>query len=223
MAAFAPPGPAEFRLVLRRLQQDQGPFRPKPRSPILDGLVGTVLSQHTSDGNSERAFATLRARFPTWDAAAGASDEEVASAIRSGGLAAQKAPRIRDILATVRAREGAADLSRLDTLDDQAVRDYLTSLPGVGPKTAACVLLFSMGRHAFPVDTHVLRVAGRLGWIPPRTTAAHAQELLEGVLPEDTRYPLHLALVAHGRRVCRARNPRCDGCVLRAVCPRRGV
>jgi endonuclease-3 len=154
---------------------------------------------------------------------ASATDAAVADAIRSGGMADQKAPRIRRILATVEAREGAADLSRLQTLDDGAVSEYLTSLPGVGPKTAACVLLFSMGRPAFPVDTHVHRVAGRLGWIPPRVGAARAQELLEEQVPEEIRYPLHLALVAHGRRVCRARAPRCETCVLRAECPRRGL
>lgn len=223
MAAVERSDPPNFRRVLRLLQQDQGPIRPRARSPILDGLIATVLSQHTSDHNSGRAFATLRERFGSWEAAATATDQAVADAIRSGGMAEQKAPRIRRILATVQAREGAYDLARLETLDDGAVREYLTSLPGVGPKTAACVLLFSMGRPAFPVDTHVHRVAGRLGWIPTGAGAARAHELLEEVVPEQIRHVLHLALVAHGRRVCRARAPRCDLCVLRGGCPRRGV
>lgn len=209
--------------MLRRLRQEQGPVRLKSRLPILDQLIATVLSQHTSDQNSERAFGSLRERFGGWDAVARATDQAIAGAIRSGGLAEQKAPRIRTILATIQAREGAADLSRLETLDDGAVRAYLTSLPGVGPKTAACVLLFSMDRAAFPVDTHVHRVAGRLGWIPPGATAAAAQDLLERWIPKEACYSLHLALVDHGRRVCRARAPRCQVCVLRAWCPRRGV
>lgn len=223
MGAIARLDPPDFRRVLHRLRQDQGPVGPRSRLPILDELIATVLSQHTSDHNSGRAFATLRKRFGTWEAAAAATDRAVADAIRSGGMAEQKAPRIRSILATVQAREGAADLARLETLDDAAVREYLTSLPGVGPKTAACVLLFSMGRAAFPVDTHVHRVAGRLGWVPVGTGAARAQELLERVVPEGIRYSLHLALVAHGRRVCRARLPRCEVCVLRAGCPQRRV
>lgn len=223
MGAIARSGPPDFRRVLSRLLEDQGAIRPRSRGPILDQLIATVLSQHTSDRNSERAFATLRGRFGSWEAVASASDQAIADAIRSGGMAEQKAPRIRSILATIQAREGAADLSRLETLDDGAAREYLTSLPGVGPKTAACVLLFSMGRPAFPVDTHVHRIAGRLGWIPPGAGAPHAQELLEELVPEEIRYPLHLALVAHGRRVCRARAPRCEVCVLRAGCPRRLV
>ncbi len=221
-AVLAPASP-DFRTVLRLLEQDQGPLGPKSPAPILDGLIATVLSQHTSDHNSARAFATLRERFGTWEAVAAATDDEVADAIRTGGMADQKAPRIRRILAMVKDREGAVDLSRLQTLDDAMVREYLTSLPGVGPKTAACVLLFSMDRAAFPVDTHVHRVAGRLGWIPARATAVGAQDYLECAVPEAIRYPLHLALVAHGRQVCRSRAPRCEGCVLRRECPRRGV
>ena len=223
MLADAGPASGDFHRVLGRLRRDQGPVRSRSPVPILDELIATVLSQHTSDLNSERAFASLRGRYGTWEAAAAATDEAVADAIRSGGMADQKAPRIRAILATVKAREGTTDLSRLQTLDDGAVREYLTSLPGVGPKTAACVLLFSMGRPAFPVDTHVHRVAGRLAWIPARVSPARAQELLEERVPEEIRYPLHLALVAHGRRVCRARAPRCEICVLSAGCPRRGL
>lgn len=223
MAATAGPASPDFGGVLRLLEQDQGPIRPHARLPILDELIATLLSQHTSDLNSGRAFASLRRRFRSWEDVASATDAAVADAIRAGGMADQKAPRIRRILATVQDREGTADLSRLRTLDDGAVREYLTSLPGVGPKTAGCVLLFSMGRPAFPVDTHVHRVAGRLGWIPPRATAATAQQLLEESVPEAIRHPLHLALVAHGRQVCRSRAPRCEGCVLRFECPRRGV
>ena len=185
---------------------------------MLDELVATVLSQHTSDRNSERAFASLKERFPTWDDVLAAPAAAVADAIRMGGIADQKAVRIQRILAIVAEREGRLDLSRLQELDDGAVEAYLTSLPGVGLKTAACVLTFSMGRAAFPVDTHVHRVAVRLGWVRASATAAQAHELLRDLVPADIRYDLHLALIAHGRRVCIARRPACEVCVICGRC-----
>jgi endonuclease III len=180
--------------------------------------VATVLSQHTSDRNSERAFASLKARFPDWADVAAAPVAEVADAIRMGGLAERKAATIQRVLAAIAEREGAIDLGRLAGLDDAAVEAYLTSLPGVGPKTAACVLVFSMGRPALPVDTHVHRVTSRLGWLPPRATAEQAHELLRALVPADVRYDLHLALIVHGRTVCAARRPACERCVVRAHC-----
>jgi endonuclease-3 len=208
----------EARTVLGLLRAEQGPFRPKPRLPVLDELIATVLSQATSDRNSERAFASLKARFPAWEDVLAAPPAAVADAIRMGGIADQKAVRIQRILALVAEREGRLDLSRLHELDDGAVEAYLTSLPGVGFKTAACVLVFSMGRAAFPVDTHVLRVATRLGWLPASTSAVQAHALLRDLVPPDVRYDLHLALIAHGRAVCRARRPACEVCVLRPRC-----
>lgn len=177
-----------------------------------------MLSQATSDRNSERAFASLKQRFPAWEDVLAAPSSAVADAIRMGGIADQKAVRIQRILAMVAEREGRLDLSRLHELDDDAVEAYLTSLPGVGLKTSACVLTFSMGRAAFPVDTHVHRVATRLGWLPPRTTAVQAHALLRDLVPPDIRYDLHLALIAHGRAVCGARQPACEVCVIRARC-----
>jgi endonuclease III len=213
------PDPRRIREVQRRLRTEQGAFKPKPRLPIIDELVATVLSQATSDRNSERAFAELKARLPCWEQVAEAPWEEVANAIRSGGIADQKARRIQQILRAIEEREGRIDLGRLTELDDQAVEEYLTSLPGVGPKTAACVLVFSMGRAAFPVDTHVLRVATRLGWIPPKTTGDKAHRLLAHRVPADIRYDLHIALITHGRTVCKAQRPRCESCVLLDLCP----
>jgi endonuclease III len=186
--------------------------------PVLDELVSTVLSRHTSDVNSDRAFASLKARFATWEAVATAPVSSVADAIRVGGIAEQKAARIGRILTTVAEREGRLDLSRLHDLDDDAVEAYLTSLPGVGPKTAACVLTFSMGRPAFPVDTHVHRVAVRLGWAPAGASAEQTHAVLRELVPADIRCDLHLGLIAHGRTVCRARRPACDACVLRRRC-----
>lgn len=205
-------------MVQRRLRRQQGPFRPKPRLPIVDELVATVLSQHTSDQNSERAFASLKERFPTWEMVRDATAEALASAIRSGGIAGVKAIRIQQLMAEIERREGRIDLSRLHELSDAAVEAYLRSLPGVGPKTAACALTFSMLRPAFPVDTHVHRVTRRLGWIPANATPERAHELLGRAVPPDVRYDLHVALVAHGRTVCAARHPRCGVCVLRDVC-----
>jgi endonuclease III len=215
---MATPGPADAAAVHRRLRAEQGRFVPKPVLPALDEVVATVLSQHTSDLNSERAFARLKEIFPSWEQVADAPAEEVADAIRRGGIADQKARRIKQILAVVEEREGRVSLDRLDELDDAAATAYLESLPGVGPKTAACVLTFSLGRAAFPVDTHVHRIAIRLGWIPAKTTADAAHRLLAGIVPAPIRYDLHVALVTHGRTVCRAQRPRCDQCVLRDLC-----
>jgi endonuclease-3 len=212
------PSARRIRAVQRRLRRQQGPFQPKPRLPALDEVVATVLSQHTSDHNSERAFASLKRRFPSWEEVADASTREVADAIRAGGIANQKAARIQRILAVVEEREGRIDLDRLRALGDAEVEEYLTSLPGVGPKTAACVLVFSMGRDAFPVDTHVHRVTARLGWIPPGASAERAHQLLGRLVPADIRYDLHVGLVTHGRTVCKAQRPRCPTCVLRDLC-----
>ncbi|HEY9524273.1 MAG TPA: endonuclease III [Thermopolyspora sp.] len=212
------PDPQRITMVLHRLRVRQGTFTPGTPLPIIDQVVATVLSQHTSDRNSERAFTQLKTRFPKWEQVADAPVEDVADAIRCGGIANQKARRIQQILTAIEEREGSIDLDRLHDLDDETVESYLTSLPGVGPKTAACVLVFSMGRPAFPIDTHVHRVTTRLGWIPPNTTAEKAYRLLAPRVPPDIRYELHLALIAHGRTICQARQPRCSECVLRDLC-----
>jgi endonuclease III len=213
------PDPGDIAAAQRLLRASQGPFVPKPRLPIIDEVIATVLSQHTSDLNSGRAFAQLKARFPDWEQVLDAPAEQVADAIRSGGIADQKARRIKQILAAIQDREGRLDLSRLNDLDDTAVEDYLVSLPGVGPKTAACVLVFSMGRDAFPIDTHVYRIAVRLGWIPEGTSAEKAHRILGPAVPPGIRYDLHLALIEHGRKVCQAQQPRCAACVLLDQCP----
>jgi endonuclease III len=189
--------------------------------PPLDELIATVLSQHTSDSNTERAFASLRARFPTWSAMAEAPVAAVADAIRCGGLANVKAPRIQRILATIAQDEGVHSLDRLRALPMEAARDWLLALPGVGPKTAACVLLFSLGLPAMPVDTHVHRLSRRLGLVGPNVSAEAAHPLLEALIgpDRDTVYALHLNLIQHGRRVCTARSPACARCALADMCP----
>lgn len=212
------PDPELIREVLRRMRARQGPFVPGRPLPIIDQVVATVLSQATSDVNSGRAFTRLKERFPVWEQVADAPPDEIADAIRPGGIAQVKSRRIQRILHAIEEREGRIDLDRLRDLDDETVTSYLTSLPGIGPKTAACVLVFSMERPAFPVDTHVHRIVTRLGWVPPGTAAEKAHDLLTPRIPPEIRYDLHVAFITHGRTICRARIPQCDICELRDLC-----
>jgi len=182
-------------------------------------LVLTVLSQHTSDVNAERAFASLKAAYPTWDKVVRARPGSVANAIRSGGLANTKAPRIQQILREIKRREGGYDLSWMRDASDERIREYLVSLPGVGPKTAAVVLAFSLGRAAIPVDTHVHRVTKRLGLVPPRASAEVADRLLHQLVPPMLRVPLHVGLIRLGREICKAPRPLCTQCPLNDICP----
>jgi endonuclease-3 len=212
--------PNKTRLVAELLDEAYGQLSWRRHLPPVDELVATILSQHTSDTNTDRAFASLRRRFPTWHDVIAAPTAEVAGAIRTGGLANQKAPRIQAVLRSILERYGAFDL---DCLADASVRDAraaLTALHGVGPKTASCVLLFSLGMPAMPVDTHVHRVAGRLGLIGPTVSAEAAHELLEAQLEgdRDQTYALHVHLIQHGRAVCQARRPLCDRCALIGIC-----
>jgi endonuclease-3 len=193
------------------------PQRRNP-SPPLDTLVGAILSQNTNDANSHRAYEHLRQRFPDWGQVRDAPAEDVIEAIRSAGLANQKGPRIQAVLRRISDERGELSLDFLaDTPLDEA-QAWLTDLNGVGPKTAAIVLLFSLGRPAFPVDTHVHRVSRRLGLIPERTSAEKAHTLLEAPLPHEWHYPFHMNLVRHGRQVCHARNPNCEECILTDLC-----
>lgn len=209
----------EPELILSRLREAyRSPVRQAPSDPVAE-LVQTILSQNTTDSNTERAFQSLRRRFPTWDAVVDAPTGDVADAIRSGGLANRKAPRIQRILAGIRESQGGFDLWFLKTVPVGEAWNWLTALPGVGPKTAACVLLFSLDQPVLPVDTHVHRVSMRLGLTPPRTNAEQAHRLLADTFKPDDRFAAHLLLIQHGRETCRARNPRCAVCVLNDVCP----
>jgi endonuclease-3 len=185
----------------------------------MDELVSTILSQNTNDVNRDRAFESLRARFPTWEAVRDAPAPEVMDAIRPAGLANQKGPRIQAVLRAITAERGALNLDFLRDLPVAEARAWLTRFKGVGPKTAAIVLLFSLGLPAFPVDTHVHRVTGRLGLRPEKLSADDCHAYFEDLLPPDTYYAAHLNLIRHGRQVCHARNPECGRCVLLALCP----
>jgi endonuclease III len=211
--------PRRVRTIVRRLERRFGELVPPRAADPLDELILTVLSQHTSDVNADRAFASLRSAYPTWDTVVAAPEVTLADTIRSGGLANTKAPRIQAILREVHDREGAYDLARLRDLSDAEARTYLTSLPGIGPKTAAVVLSFALGRDAIPVDTHVHRVARRLGLVPPKATAEQADRLLHDLVPEGLRTRLHVGLIRLGREICKAPTPRCNVCPLKDLCP----
>jgi endonuclease-3 len=213
--------------VYELLVETYGEPENKPDYDPLGGLVGTILSQHTSDINSERAYQQLITTFPTWEVVRDAPTHEVANAIRSGGLANIKAPRIQDVLLTLTEQQqkqgGTKTLS--DYLYDELTKrtteeawQYLRSLPGVGPKTAACVLMFNMNLPAMPIDTHVHRVSKRLGLIASNVSADKAHIIFAKVVPPEWVYPFHVNLITHGRRICHAQRPACAECTLYQEC-----
>ena len=207
--------------VLALLKQEYGPMEWRPRLDTVSELVFTILSQHTSDTNAERAGEGLRGRFGSWDAVAEATVEEVEETIRSAGLARQKAPRILGALQRVLELRGELGLDFLAELPLAEAKAWLRELPGVGPKTAAVVLCFALGMPAMAVDTHVHRVTRRLGLIGPKVTAEQAHDILEPLVPPEEVYAFHVGLITHGRRVCHARRPECGRCLLRERCPSR--
>jgi len=186
--------------------------------PPLDELVSTILSQNTNDINRDRAFEALRRRFPTWEAVRDAPSRSVIAAIRPAGLANQKGPRIRNVLRQITTERGRLDLEFLRARPPSEVRQWLLRFKGVGPKTAAIVMLFSLDMPAFPVDTHIQRVAGRLGLRPAKVTAEQSHELLAAVFPPETYKAAHLNLIRLGREVCQARRPACERCPVTKWC-----
>lgn len=191
----------------------------RPHGDPMTELVLTILSQNTSDANSGRAFMRLITRFPAWEELMHASIGEIEVEISVGGLAKQKAPRIKAALQAIHDARGDLNLDFLQEMPLEDAKGWLRCLNGVGPKTAACVLMFALGRPAIPVDTHVHRVAQRLGLVPGDMTPERAHILLEEMLEPELVYPLHLLLIKHGRRLCHARAPRCAECPLMARCP----
>ncbi len=186
--------------------------------PPLDELVMTILSQHTNDVNMFRAYESLKERFSTWEEVLDAPQEEVAMFIHSSGMYNLKAKRIQTALREINERVGKLDLSHLETMELEEAKKWLTSLHGVGPKTAAIVLLFSFERPVLPVDTHVWRVSKRLGLIDEKVSREKAHTLLEQIIPSSCIPSLNKNLVRHGREVCRAQNPKCDDCFLSHLC-----
>jgi endonuclease-3 len=206
------------RRVHQRLLEFYG--EPLWRNPLppLDELVSTILSQNTNDNNRDRAFLALRQRFPTWEQVRDATPQQVIDAIRTAGLANQKGPRIQNVLREISAQRGELSLGFLDEMPDKEAHAWLTSFKGVGPKTAAIVLLFSLGKPAFPVDTHIYRVSGRLGLRPERMNVEQAHPHLSALFEPHSYYAAHLNLIRLGREICQARRPACPDCPMQNLC-----
>ena len=208
--------------AIRLLTEEYGPFENEPRLDPAHELVFTILSQHTSDRNSERAFRNLMHTFGTLEAVAEAEVADIEEAISGGGLARVKAPRIKDVLGRILdLNDGSLDLHFLAEMPMGEARTWLRQLPGIGPKSAGIILSFSLGMPAMAVDTHIFRVSQRLGIIGPKVNADKAHEVLEAAMPPDDVYPFHAAFITHGRQVCKAQRPRCGECVMNYGCPSR--
>jgi endonuclease III len=208
-----------MKQILARLVKAYGPRPANCWGRGVEVLVETVLSQNTSDTNSAAGYRRLRRQFRSWNQVANAPIEDVEKCIRVSGLSRIKAPRIQQILRQIKTEQGKIDLQFLAEMDEQRAYEYLTNFKGVGPKTAACTLLFAFGKAVFPVDTHIHRIAKRLGLIGPKESAEQAQMSLTQLIEPADRYETHILLIEHGRRTCRALNPRCDDCVLANICP----
>lgn len=216
MPRIKPLSPAE---IVARLSTLYGEPVAMPHGDPMTELVLTILSQNTSDTNSGRAFMRLHRRFPTWELLRHAPADEIEREIAVGGLAKQKTPRIKAALEAVWSARGGFDLEFLRDLPLDEAKRWLRELKGVGPKTAACVLLFALGRPALPVDTHVHRVSQRLGLVPAKATAERAHDILESILSPEMVYAFHISLIKHGRRICKAQRPLCATCPLLDRCP----
>lgn len=208
--------------LARQVQQRLLDFYGKPAwhnpLPPLDELVSTILSQNTNDQNRDRAFKALKKSFPTWEAVRDAKLEEVIAAIRTAGLGNQKGSRIQQILGQISAERGSLDLDFLKDVTLEEARQWLMKFKGVGPKTTAIVLLFSLGHPAFPVDTHIYRVTGRIGLRPEKMTVEEAHVYLERILPPETYEAVHLNLIRLGREICASRKPDCPHCPMAEIC-----
>lgn len=200
------------------LEKHYGRYKWRKRGTALDSLIGTILSQNTTDKNSGRAFEQLREKYPTYEAMMTAPLDELTETIRIAGLANQKAPRIQRSLRKVLDERGEFDLEFLGAMSADDARDWLTSIDGVGLKTASIVISFGFDGKAFPVDTHINRVSQRLGFTPEGTTPDKAHYIMEAIVPPTDYYAFHIQLIQHGRAICAARRPKCDQCPLTTVC-----
>jgi endonuclease-3 len=204
--------------VHKRLLDFYGEPTWRPELSPVDELISTILSQNTNDTNRDVAFNALRERFADWEAVRDAPQDEVVEAIRPAGLANQKGPRIQNILRQITEERGGLDIGFLEDMPVKEARQWLTRFKGVGPKTAAIVLLFSLDKPAFPVDTHIHRVTGRLGLRPENMNAEKTHAHLEELLPSETYHAAHLNLIRLGREICQARKPNCPACPLKDLC-----
>jgi len=212
----------KVRQVSNRLLDVYGPIEWITRRKPIDELVYTILSQHTSDVNSERAFANLMRIFGDFNSIADAREHDIEIAIRSGGLSKSKAPRIKTVLNDIRNEVGSFDLSFLSEMPMSEAKKWLMKFNGIGPKTTAIILCFSFQMPAMPVDTHIFRVSKRLRLITKKITAEKAHDLLERIVPAAEVFQFHMFLIRHGRDTCKARNPNCGSCALSDICPSFG-
>jgi len=208
----------KVRKIHSLLEREYGLPKRKREVDLLDVLVQTILSQNTNDLNRDQAYQRLKSQFPRWDDILTGKRRALVEALRPGGLARQKAKRIIDILHWLKKREGKLSLAFLKEMDSEEVKETLGSLKGVGPKTVHCLLLFGLGREAFPVDTHILRVGKRLGFIPKEMDAEEAHLWMIPLVPKGKALSLHINLIRHGRLACRPNRPRCSGCFLTNMC-----
>ena len=210
--------PEKARTIHERLLKYYGAPLWRNPMPPLDELISTILSQNTNDTNRDRAYQALRRRFPVWEAVRDAPEEAVVQAIRPAGLANQKGPRIQQVLREITAERGDLSLDFLADLPAEEAKNWLVKFKGVGPKTAAIVLLFSLGKPAFPVDTHIYRVTGRLGLRPAKMSVEQTHQHLAQIFAPELYFSLHLNLIRLGREICHARRPECPRCPLKEVC-----
>jgi endonuclease-3 len=208
-----------IKYIVQNLERAYGvPENEWAGSDLLDMLVSVILSQATSDTNSRRTFAELKRRYPTWDDALRARETSIAAAIKSGGLANQKARVIKNLLKQIKERHGSLDLSFVEEMSNEDAAKYLSQFRGIGPKTVACTLLFACGKEVFPLDTHIFRVLRRVGLVPEKCSDARAHEMLNRIVPAGKFYSLHVNLVRHGRKICRPREPLCERCPIVEYC-----
>ena len=221
-AGMPGPAPGVLTAVLDALESSLG-YESHPEDEFknedpLDGLILTLLSQNTNDRNRDKAFANLKRSHPSWDMVALLQPEEIAPFIRVAGLANIKSDRMKQLLEIIHHDFGAHSLKKMESWDVKDARAYLTALPGIGPKTVACVLVFELGMPAFPVDTHVARISRRLGWFSEKTPPEKIQSRLEEIMPPERCRGAHLNIIEHGRQVCHARKPSCAVCVIKEHC-----
>lgn len=209
---------AKYAPVARILHEVYGEIIWRQDQDAVDELVSCILSQNTTDTNRDRAFALLKDRYPRWQDVVDADTDELIDTIRTAGLANQKGPRIQNVLETIYAERGKYDIEFLRDMPVDEGKAWLTSLGGVGPKTAAIVLCFAFGLPAFPVDTHIHRVGQRIGFLPEGISADKAHDVMEAIIPAEAFYQFHIHLILHGRNTCTARRPYCERCPLTAYC-----
>jgi endonuclease-3 len=209
---------AKIKRINALLEREYGIPKRERKADLLDVLVQTILSQNTNDQNRDRAYQRLKNQFPRWEDILNGKRKVVMKALRPGGLARQKAKRIVDILQWLRKREGKVSLTFLKRMGEEEIKETLGGLKGIGPKTVHCLLLFGLGREAFPVDTHILRVGKCLGFIPEEIDAEKAHSWMGPLVPKGKALSLHLNLIRHGKSVCKAKKPQCADCVLKKEC-----